>query len=92
MHRVRYEALPVSLGSTVWCSISRATSHGDVVSRECIIQSDDIVHLLDNHAFIDVIHRVHLFTSGIILLACLVIRLSLVRSFTHAEFHHKTML
>ena len=60
MHRVRYEALPVSLGSTVWCSISRATSHGDVVSRECIIQSDDIVHLLDNHAFIDVIHRVHI--------------------------------
>ena len=43
MHRVRYEALPVSLGSTVWCSISRATSHGDVVSREFIIQSDDIV-------------------------------------------------
>ncbi len=59
MYRVRYRSLPVSLCSTVWCSISRATSHGDIITRKFTIESDDICHFLDNHAFIYIIHRVH---------------------------------
>jgi hypothetical protein len=39
MYRVGYKTLPVSLCSTVCCSISRAISDGDIITAKFTIES-----------------------------------------------------